>query len=242
MKHTKFGWALGTFGFILAAVFLIRMYAVYQHRLKEDRITIQVERAGLLLQRTLEGQMRDIETWAFRDLAKGGVLLSNADRSALNVSEKSSKPPIWGVRAVRFYQMNGMVAQWNDESVRNVRFGLEPMLMREAETRLMQLNEKLVGLSWVSRSQTKVLLAMDKAGFLELTSDDPEISLVLVNSSEQVLATSRATLDFEVFRPDFQYKYDGRGQVETASLEKEILGYYSVPGFKGLVLIGRYKR
>lgn len=227
-------WGLGTFGFILAAIFLTRIYHVYQYRRTAETVSEETHRVGVLLDRHITGLIKDVDDWVVQ-----------RPREA-KFYRYPSPPAVLGVRAVRVYKLTGLVGEWTDAATEGQKFGLETILVREANTRLVSLGGDLLALFWVSRDQSKVMLVLDRAHFNLTFAVAPEladrVSMVAVNSMEQVLLTTSRELSFEVFRENMGYKYDGRGAIEVRDLGRDILAYLSIPSTQGLVLIGRVSR
>lgn len=231
---SKVAWALGTFGFVLSAIFLTRIYYVYRYRQSAEVISEETHRVGVLLDRHITGLIKDVDDWIVK-----------RPRDA-KFYKYPSPPPVLGVRAVRVYKLTGLVAEWTDAATQGQKFGIENILIREANTRLASLGGELVALSWVSRDQSKVMMVFDRANFNLTFAVTPElagrVSMVVVNSMEQVLLQTSREIQFEVFRENMAYKYDGRGTIEVRDLGKDIMAYLSIPSTQGLVLIGRLAR
>lgn len=227
-------WILGTFGFILSAVFLIRIYSVYKYRATAEVVSEETHRVGVLLDRHISGLIKDVDNW-----------IVTRPRDA-KFYRYPSPPAVLGIRAIRVYKLTGLVGEWTDAATEGQKFGIENILVREANTRLVSVGGDLLALFWVSKDQSKIMMVFDKANFNLTFTTLPElgsrISMVAVNSLEQVLLKSTPTLDFEPFRENMGYRYDGRGSIEVRDQGKDILAYLSIPSTQGLVLIGRLAR
>lgn len=227
-------WGLGTFGFILAAIFLVRIYQVYKYRATAEVISEETHRVGVLLDRHIASLIKDVDDWVVQ-----------RPREA-KFYRYPTAPPILGIRAVRVYKLTGLVGEWTDAATEGQRFGMETILVREANTRLVSLGGDLLALFWVSRDQSKIMLVFDRANFNLTFTVAPElanrVSMVAVNSMEQVLLKTTPDLEFEVFRENMAYRYDGRGSIEVRDMGKDIFAYLSIPSTQGLVLIGRLPR
>lgn len=227
-------WALGTFSFALSAVFLVRIHFVYRYRQQAEIVSEEVHQVGVLVDRHISGIIKEVDEWVVK-------------RPRQTAFHRFTSPPaVLGVRAVRVYGPTGLVAEWTRDTNENQQYGIEKILIRDANTRLVNLGGDLMGLSWIAKDQSKILLAFDKASFNLVFRVRPEVrsqvSMALVNSMEQVLLQSEKQLHFEVFRTDVQYRYDGRGTIYLKDLGADILAFLSLPSTKGLVLIGRTAR
>jgi hypothetical protein len=231
---SSIAWALGTFGFVLSSVFLIRIFYVYKYRQATVIVSEEVHRVGVLLDRHITGLMEDVDKWVIT-------------RPRESKYYRYPRPPaVLGVRAVRVHKPNGLVAEWTDAATAGQKFGMEAILIRETHTRLVSLGGELLALTWVSKDQDKILIIFDRANFNLVFAVAPElqgrVTLAAINSMEQVILQTSKQLEFEIFRGDFQYKYDGRGAIEVKDLGKDIMAFLSVPSTRGLVLVGRMAR
>lgn len=231
---SSIAWALGTFSYVLASVFLVRIYYVHRYRHNTEVIYEEVHRAGVLIDRHIQGLLKDVDNWVEKQ------------PSSTTYTRLDKSPAVLGVRAVRVYKKFAVVSEWTDPTTTGERFGIENILIRDPNTRLVSMGRTLMALAWTRKDLSKVVMVFDRDSFNLVFTVSPQlqgqVSLAIVNSMEQIIFQSDDPLPFEVFRSDVQYRYDGQGTVEVQDLGRDLLAFLSIPSVRGAVLIGRVGR
>lgn len=227
-------WALGTFGFVLAAVFLIRIYIVYQYRDHSGVLQEETLRVGILLDRQIQQIISDVDSW----------------RTKVGVKPQFQKlrygPPVPHAVAYRVYMDESFRGEWLADGYEKRKIGVEGIVVRDPETRFVSAGADFMALSWRGKDQSKNFLVLERTAFRGIfkieESLKSRISMLLMNSMNHMLLQSERSLNSESFRGTIQYQYDGRGVVQIQDLGHDVLAFLSIPSAKGLVLMARTSR